>query len=126
MLHHVDVHVRDIAATRALLDGLAKYIGYRQLVNEPNFVGYETAVHGRPRIGLILDPDHRAGSTRLAFAVATRQQVDEVARIARDQNSQTIEGASVHSEYGDYYAVFFEDGDGNKFEVVADAESLPS
>jgi|HubBroStandDraft_5_1064220.scaffolds.fasta_scaffold00002_68 catechol 2,3-dioxygenase-like lactoylglutathione lyase family enzyme len=120
MLHHVDVHVRDLAAGRALLHGLAEHVGYSRLVDEPNFVGYETAGGGRPRIGLILDPDHRPGSTRLAFAVATRAQVDVAARIATDRGARAIEGPAVHTEYGAYYAVFFEDADGNRYEVMAD------
>jgi catechol 2,3-dioxygenase-like lactoylglutathione lyase family enzyme len=124
VLHHVDIHVRNIDATRALFDALAEQIGYRPIVDseepeEPGFVGYETLSGGRPRIGLIPDPDHRAGSTRLAFAVETRAQVDAAARIARERGAQAMEGPSLHSEYGDYYAVFFEDPDGNRFEVVA-------
>jgi glyoxylase I family protein len=120
MLHHVDLHVRDLAATRALFDGLAEHVGYRRLVDEPDFVSYETQDGGRPRIGLILNPDHRPGSIRLAFAVGTREQVDAAASAARERGARAIEGPGVHSEYGDYYAVFFEDPDGNKYEIVAD------
>jgi catechol 2,3-dioxygenase-like lactoylglutathione lyase family enzyme len=123
MLHHVDIHVRDLAAVRALFDGLAEHVGYSRLVDETDFVGYETADGGRPRIGLILDPDHRPGSMRLAFAVATRAQVNVAARIATDRGARAIEGPGVHIEYGAYYAVFFEDADGNKYEVVADKEA---
>ncbi len=124
MLHHVDVHVRNTDIASALFDALAEHIGYRRVgdsqeFDEPGFVGYETADGGRPRIGLIPDPGQRAGSTRLAFGVATRERVDAAARAARDHGARAIEGPAVHPEYGDYYAVFFEDSDGNKFEVVS-------
>jgi predicted lactoylglutathione lyase len=119
VLHHVDVHVRDLDAARALFDAIAPYIGYRKLSEESDFAGYETADGGRPRIGLILDPEHQAGSMRLAFSVGTRQQVDAVAQAAREHGAAAIEGPGLHPEYGDYYAVFFEDVDGNKFEIVA-------
>lgn len=122
MLHHVDVHVRDLAAARALFDGLAEHVGYRTRVDEPDFIGYETEDGGRPRIGLLLDPDHQPGTMRLAFAVDTREQVDAAAGAARERGARAIEGPGVHPEYGDYYAVFFEDPDGNKYEVVAVAE----
>jgi predicted lactoylglutathione lyase len=56
---------------------------------------------------------------RIAFAVETREQVDEVARIVCDRGAQAMEGPSVHTEYGDYYAVFFEDRDGNRYEVMS-------
>jgi catechol 2,3-dioxygenase-like lactoylglutathione lyase family enzyme len=120
MLHHVDIHVRNLAAARALFDGLAEHIGYRVLTDEPEFVGYEIVGGGRPRFGLILDPRQRAGSTRIAFAVATRSGVDVAARIASDRGARVIEGPGVHAEYGDHYAVFFQDADGNRYEIMAD------
>lgn len=126
MLHHLDIHVRDIDATQTLLDALAGHIGYRRIVDsaepeEPGFVGYETVSGGRPRFGLIPDLAALPGSTRVAFAVETRAQVDAAARVARDHGACAIEGPGPHPEYGDYYAVFFEDAGGNKFEICADA-----
>ena len=126
MLHHLDIHVRNIVAAQRLLDALAEHIGYRRVsesdeFEEPGFVGYETAAGGRPRFGLIPDPASLPGSTRLAFAVETREQVDAAATIAREHGARAIEGPGLHPEYGDYYAVFFEDPDGNKFEICADA-----
>ena len=121
MLHHIDVHVRNLDATSVLFDGLAEYVGYRRRADdEPDFVGYETAGGGRPRIGLILDPDSRPGGTRLAFAVDTRERVDAAARVARERGARAIEGPQFNPEYGDdYYAIFFEDSDGNKYEILA-------
>ncbi|HEX3369231.1 MAG TPA: VOC family protein [Candidatus Cybelea sp.] len=119
MLHHVDIHVRNLGAARALFDGLAEAIGYRPLGHDDDFAGYETIAAGRPRFGLILDPEHRAGSMRVAFAVETRAQVDATARVAARNGAREIEGPGLHPEYGDYYAVFFEDADGNRFEIVA-------
>ncbi|MFZ1016724.1 MAG: VOC family protein, partial [Candidatus Cybelea sp.] len=69
---------------------------------------------------LILDPEHRAGSMRVAFAVKTPAQVDAAARVAARCGARAIEGPGLHPEYGDYYAVFFEDADGNRFEIMAD------
>ncbi len=131
MLHHVDIHVRNIDAAQTLLDALAEHIGYRRIIDsdepeEPGFVGYETAARGRPRFGLIPDPASLPGSTRLAFAVETREQVDAAAAIAREHGARAIEGPGLHPEYGDYYAVFFEDAEGNKFEITADALRLRS
>ena len=85
--------------------------------------GYETAAGGRPRFGLIPDPASLPGSTRLAFAVETRGQVDAAAEIVRKHGARAIEGPGLHPEYGDYYAVFFEDAEGNKFEITADGEA---
>ncbi|MGC9992256.1 MAG: VOC family protein [Candidatus Cybelea sp.] len=128
MLHHIDIHVRNIDAAQTLLDALAEHIGYRRIsgsdeLEEPGFVGYETAAGGRPRFGLIPDPAALPGSTRVAFAVETRAQVAAAAIIAREHGARAIEGPGLHPEYGDYYAVFFEDAGGNKFEIAADAQA---
>ena len=122
MLHHIDVHVRDLAATSAFFDGLANTLGYRRCGDEPGFVGYETESGGRPRIGFIHDPEHRAGSMRLAFSVDSRDQVDAMASVARERGARVMEGPGPNPEYGkEYYAVFFEDPDGNKYEILVDA-----
>jgi hypothetical protein len=123
MLHHIDVHVRSLAAVSDLFDGLAEHIGYRRRIDdEPDFVGYETVQGGRPRFGLILDADALSGSMRLAFAVDNRERVDAAASVARERKARAIEGPQLNPEYGDdYYALFFEDVDGNKYEIVADA-----
>ncbi|HKU80784.1 MAG TPA: VOC family protein [Candidatus Tumulicola sp.] len=120
MLHHVDVHVRDLAAARALFDAIAPHVGYRTCNDDPDFAGYERADGGRPRVGLILDPaDVRAGSIRVAFSVASRDEVDAAAAAAERSGARAIEGPGLHPEYGDdYYAVFFEDADGNRYEIV--------
>lgn len=120
MLHHVDVHVRDVAAARALFDAIAPHVGYRRRDDEEaDFVGYETESGGRPRVGFILEPsDVAAGSMRLAFSVASRDEVDAAARAASQCGARAMEGPGLHPEYGDYYAVFFEDADGNRFEVL--------
>jgi catechol 2,3-dioxygenase-like lactoylglutathione lyase family enzyme len=121
LLHHIDVHVRSLAAVSWLFDGLAEHIGYRRRHDEePDFTGYETADGGRPRFGLISDPHASAGSMRLAFAVDTHARVDAAARVARERGARAIEGPQLNPEYGDdYYAMFFEDIDGNKYEVLA-------
>ena len=124
MLHHIDIHVRNLDTARALFDGLAEEIGYRALGNGHDFAGYETVAGGRPRFGLILDPEHRAGSMRVAFAVKTPAQVDAAARTAARCGARAIEGPGPHPEYGEYYAVFFEDADGNRFEIMADEAAV--
>lgn len=118
-MHHIDIHVRDLAGTKALIDAIAPEVGYRCRSADDEFVGYETAAGGRPRFGLI--PDSEAGGTmRVAFGVADRPSVDRVGELVRPNAGRAIEGPGLHPEYGDdYYAVFFEDADGNKFEVMA-------
>ncbi|HEY5426961.1 MAG TPA: VOC family protein [Candidatus Tumulicola sp.] len=125
MLHHIDVHVRDLAGASKLFDALSAQVGYRKRSDEPDFVGYETRDGGRPRVGFIADPEHRAGSMQLAFAVESRERVDAAAAAARAAGARAVDGPMLNPEYGDdYYAVFFEDADGNRYEIVADTPTV--
>jgi catechol 2,3-dioxygenase-like lactoylglutathione lyase family enzyme len=121
-MHHVDVHVTSVPRSRKLLDAFMPVVRYAVRHEETDFVSYwrnET----RPAIGFIEDGTPvRASAMRIAFAVAQETDVDAAARAAVEAGARNVEGPGFHPEYGDdYYAVFFEDLDGNKFEVVRDA-----
>ena len=127
MLHHIDVHVRNIQAAKRFFDALAPAVGYRIRADYDEFVGYEPERGGCPRIGFILDTQHGSGLMRLAFGVESREAVDAAANIARESGAKNVDGPSLHPEYGDdYYAAFFEDADGNLYEIAAEPEAARS
>jgi predicted lactoylglutathione lyase len=56
--------------------------------------------------------------SRIAFAAPSRKEVDRITAVVRRAGGAAIEGPLVCASYHQpYYAVFFEDPDGNKFEV---------
>ncbi len=121
-MHHVDVHVTSVPRSRKLLDAFMPIVGYGLRHDETDFVSYWRN-EKRPAIGFIEDGTPvRASAMRIAFAVAQTTDVDAAAHAATDAGARNVEGPGFHPEYGDdYYAVFFEDFDGNKFEIVHDA-----
>lgn len=127
MLHHIDVHVSDLKATKQLFGALAPAIGYRLRADADNddFAGYEPESGGFTRIGFEQSAKYGSGMMRLAFGVESRDAVDAAAKIASDNGARNLEGPSLHPEYGDdYYAVFFEDADGNLYEIAAEPEAV--
>jgi catechol 2,3-dioxygenase-like lactoylglutathione lyase family enzyme len=121
-MHHVDVHVTNGARARAFLHAIMPIVGYVPSADEDGFASFRKNGQ-RPTIGVIADGDGRgSGAMRLAFAVPDRQRVDAAAAAAIAQGARNVEGPAIHEEYGDYYAVFFEDHDGNKYEVAYDPE----
>jgi hypothetical protein len=125
MMHHIDVHVRDLEGVRTLFDALSSDLGYKRVPDEPGFVGYGPIGGERPRIGFTQDGEFAAGTIRIAFGVANREAVDRAAATAGRYGAKKLEGPSSHPEYGDdYYAVFFEDADGNRYEVVANVDDV--
>jgi glyoxylase I family protein len=120
-MHHVDIHVSDIRAARRLFDAVMPAVGYELRGEDSDYVSYWRN-RVRPSLGFIADGESGSAMMRIAFAVPTNDAVDAAASIARANGARSIEGPSTFPEYDpDYYAVFFEDVDGNKFEICADA-----
>ena len=120
-MHHIDVHVSDLRRTRPLLDALFGGVRYELRSERDGFVSYWKG-GVRPSIGF-LEGESFAGSTQLAVGVESRAAVDAVARFVASAGACNVEGPALCPEYGDeYYALFFEDVDGNRYEVVHDPE----
>jgi catechol 2,3-dioxygenase-like lactoylglutathione lyase family enzyme len=68
--------------------------------------------------GFTEESDHKPNGNRIAFWAPSRAAVDKAAEIIREAGGKNIEGPELCVEYSPgYYAVFFEDPDGNKLEV---------
>jgi predicted enzyme related to lactoylglutathione lyase len=68
--------------------------------------------------GFIEEADHRPNGNRIAFWANSRDAVNKAAEVVRRAGGKNIEGPQLWVEYSPgYYAVFFEDPDGNKLEV---------
>ena len=66
--------------------------------------------------GFTVDSHMLPGSTRVALAAESCEEVDRLTTVILEAGAQNVEGPEY--AYGpDYYAVFFDDPDGNKLEV---------
>jgi catechol 2,3-dioxygenase-like lactoylglutathione lyase family enzyme len=114
---HVDVRVRERERAERFYSAVLADLG---LVLESRGKTWTSFVHAGSPAGewfaFTEDATMTPGSTRIAFAAASRDQVDRVARTLVDIGAPAIDGPG--EAYGpNYYAVFFEDPDGNKLEV---------
>ncbi len=118
VLSHVDLRVRDRARATAFYTALLGELGHAARASEEwtSFVpGDETAALG-DWIGFTEDAAHRPNETRVALSAQTCEDVDRVTTVLPKIGALNIEGPDY--EYGpEYYAVFFDDPDGNKLEV---------
>ena len=68
--------------------------------------------------GFTHDPNHQPNAVRIAFWAESREEVDRVAAVARAAGAKNFEGPAPYSpDQPNYYAVFFDDPEGNKLEV---------
>lgn len=128
---HVDLRVRRVADARRFYDAFLPAVGFTQVraggrgqADDDHdawaFYGVE-APGGEPKppfIWLTEEPTHRGGANRVAFRAGSEAEVDRVAALVRAAGARAVEGPEYLHEYTPgYYAVFFEDADGNRWEI---------
>ena len=121
-LHHVELYASDLDASVDFWAWLLGKLGYetkndwdegRSWVNGPTYVVLVAA-----------DADHPfdrngPGLNHLAFHAASREQVDELTAGVREREDATLLYEDRHPYAGGYYALYCEDPEGIKVEVVA-------
>jgi catechol 2,3-dioxygenase-like lactoylglutathione lyase family enzyme len=125
---HIDLRVKNRAIAQKFYAQVLPAIGFTQddsgerwgafQVPEPSGIALEF-------FGFDEDPSHRPNETRIAFWAETHADVDRIAEVVRNAGGLNIEGPQIWTEYTPgYYAVFFEDPDGNKLEVCCRARPI--
>lgn len=119
---HIDVRVRSFANVTAFYRALLPELGFTMWWGEEGEwrgASTEESFPGKAFFGFTEDPGHQPNATCIAFWVNTREEVDRIGEVVGRVGGQNIEGPALSPEYSeDYYAVFFEDPDGNRLEVV--------
>jgi catechol 2,3-dioxygenase-like lactoylglutathione lyase family enzyme len=122
-VHHVILNVTDLDRARAFYATLLPFLGYDGGVTEyPGGVGWygpggsfwlKAATAG----GDAFHKD-RVGLCEIAFAVASRAQVDALHLALVAAGARILDAPREYDYTPGYYAVFFTDPDGIKLEVV--------
>lgn len=129
-LHHIDLNVTDLAAAQRVYGPVLEFLGYTRVKDAGGFE-WDLRVPGDGRgasLGLRqCDPAEAAHAHRryapglhhLAWRAASRDDVDRLYALLVERGITVLDPPAHYPEYsGDYYAVFFEDPDGMKLEVV--------
>jgi catechol 2,3-dioxygenase-like lactoylglutathione lyase family enzyme len=120
LFSHIDFRVSNADAVRPFYDALMALFGTEPTTPRVVRYGY-TRRYGSVRadfFNIFEDPGARPTATRIAFAAPSLAFVDEVARVVRQNGGRNIEGPQYFEEHHPtFYAVFFEDPLGNRFEV---------
>ena len=121
LFDHIDLRVSNIARTRRLYDAFLPALGLTQIEVEPEFTSYQAPGDKQRSSFVALSeevPGHRGSANRVAFWADTEEEVNRLGEIVRAAGAQVVEGPEYCPEYQPgYYAVFFEDEDGNKWEI---------
>lgn len=124
-LDHIYVTVRDFARSQSFYDGVMELLGFRKgdlaIAGEPHahYFNRVLQISIRPaRTDLAHDP-YAAGLHHICLRVADRAAVDDAAK-GLTKLGVAVTPPALYPEYApDYYATFFADPDGIRFEIVA-------
>jgi catechol 2,3-dioxygenase-like lactoylglutathione lyase family enzyme len=119
LFDHIDLRVRDRGIAQRFYDQVLPSIGFK-IDKSGEEWGLFEAEGGKPVefFGFTEEADHQPNGTRIAFWADSRAAVDQIAEVVRKAGGRNIEGPELCVDYSPgYYALFFEDPDGNKLEV---------
>src|SRR6266550_2866709 len=131
-LEHLDISVSDLERSGAFWAAFLKDLGYREFAKSAtgwSWTNDESTVFLLQAESGYLDPPYhrkRVGLNHLAFGVSDPKQVDAMATRLKERNIPLLYGGPRTGRTT--YAVFFEDPDRIKIEVVAPlvARAIPS
>lgn len=114
---HIDLRVRNLEEARLFYQTLLPALGFDRDAKIEGWIQFEDS--SRPGagefFGVTESKDHVANECRIAFWASNVSEVDELAKFVAAAGGRNIEGPAYESR--GYYAVFFEDPSGNRFEI---------
>jgi len=113
---HIDLRVPSLKEATPFYETLLPALGFTRQVDVEDWLQYESI--GEPAgafFGVTESEAHVANENRIAFWAESIGVVERLAEVAVRAGARNVEGPMTY-EAG-YYAVFFEDPFGNRFEV---------
>jgi catechol 2,3-dioxygenase-like lactoylglutathione lyase family enzyme len=119
LFDHIDLRIKNREAAQRFYAQVLPAIGFRVDKSGERWGLFEA--EGSVAVaffGFTEEADHQPNGNRIAFWAPSREAVNKAAEVVRQAGGKNIEGPELCVEYSPgYYAVFFEDPDGNKLEV---------
>ena len=121
---HIDLRVRDLKLATPFYGEVLPALGFTDRRGNAESLSFYAPGKGKtPFFDLTEDRDHRPNANRISFWADTREEVDRVAEVVKRAGGKVLEGPELCVDYTpDYYAFFWEDLDGNRFEICCRTE----
>jgi catechol 2,3-dioxygenase-like lactoylglutathione lyase family enzyme len=115
---HIDLRVRSLVEARPFYATLLPALGFTRDVRIEQWLQFEAdgADGAIEFFGVTESLRHIANECRIAFWAESPTEVDRLTEIIVQAGARNVEGPGYHEGPG-YYAVFFEDPSGNRFEI---------
>jgi glyoxylase I family protein len=125
-MHHLDLTVDDLTRSAPFYETVLSFLGYERVRDEPNGIDWDLrSPHGLCSIGIKPARNTRphdrysCGLHHFAWGAESRDDVDRLHALLLNIGATVLDAPAEYPLYEDgYYAVFFADPDGLKFEFV--------
>ena len=118
LFDHIDLRVKNRKIAQRFYSKILPAIGFKIDKSGEEYGQFQPAGKPVPFFCFTEEPDHKPNGNRIAFWAESRAAVDKIAKVVRKAGGKNVEGPELCLDYSPgYYAVFFEDPDGNKLEV---------
>jgi catechol 2,3-dioxygenase-like lactoylglutathione lyase family enzyme len=119
LFDHIDLRVKNREAAQRFYAQVLPAIGFRIDKSGKRWGLFEA--EGSVAVdffGFTEEANHQPNGNRIAFWAPSREAVNNAGEVVRQAGGKNIEGPELCVDYSPgYYAIFFEDPDGNKLEV---------
>ena len=114
---HIDLRVRRLSEVRRFYETLLPALGFTREAGVQGWLTYEaeSSSGASEFFGVTESALHVAGESRIAFRAESIEEVNRLALVAVQAGARNVEGPMYEDE--SYYAVFFEDPNGNRLEI---------
>jgi len=121
---HIDLRVPRLPEAAAFYETLLPAVGFTRRVDVTGWLQFEAEGQGVTEFfGVTESPHFVPNENRIAFRAESAAAVDALARVIAKAGARHIEGPMVYE--AEYYALFFEDPFGNRFEICHREQNAP-
>lgn len=119
--NHIDLRVKDLEVALPFFMKILPVLGFTREYHSEEWKVFatENVLPDAAYFAITESPDQCPNHNRIAFGAQSREMVDNFSNVLEEAGAKITGGPRRFTEYsGNYYAVYFEDPDGNKFELV--------
>ncbi|MWV46366.1 hypothetical protein GRF59_22435 [Paenibacillus sp. HJL G12] len=117
---HIDVRVRSLQDALPFYEQLLPALGFNRTFHSRDWRVFaaDGELPSAPYFAITEDPEHQPSSHLTGFWAEDRAEVDRLAELVSQAGGHIESGPQLFPISPTYYAVYFEDPCGNKFEIV--------
>lgn len=117
---HIDLRVNDLATALPFYEKLLPKLGFTRTFHSANWLVFaaDGELPSAAYLAITEDREHKPNANLIGFWANDQAEVDRIAEIVKQIGGTINDGPRLFPISPTYYAVYFEDPCGNKYEML--------